>query len=120
LAEQISEVKVLHGFPLRPHSPVLLRRRVGLIDKVPVLQMPPRIPLHIPFGPSLPEHDWSSLEDYTEEGHQLLEAEHYPSQPERIQILDQVYAKFVTAMEAQISSLTDTPPQGQIHQGHGA
>ncbi len=117
VAEQCSEAEVIHDFPVRPHSPVRITRRIGTVDKVPVLNMPPRLPLKIPFGPALQEHDWSELEAMTAEAHRQFSAEHAPVQQEKLQILDQVYTTFVSYMELQICALTDTPPRARSSRG---
>ncbi len=59
--ERVVEVKVHSGFPLRPRSPVSSIVGAAAADKTPVLDMPPKLPLNVPVGPSLQLRCWRAL-----------------------------------------------------------
>ena len=118
LSEQTESVTVLHQFPLRPHSPVQVNLKMGVPDKMPVLQLPPRLPLEVPFGPAREPRDWSSLGGLVEEAKEYMKT-HRTSQPERLQVLDHVYSTFVQEFEVQISEATDTPRRQRSRRGEG-
>ncbi len=99
---------VLRGFPLKPHSPVELKCTVGALEWIPVMDTPTRLPTERPYGPSQEEVDWSPLAATVNEGHQHIDT-YKGSQWENVQVLDQVYDKFVRYFEQQVCLCTDTP-----------
>ena len=99
-AERVVGVTVLRDFPLRPHSPVRCVLEISAGSKTPVLDMPPRLPLVAPFGPTLQPRCWRLLADRMDNA--LRSCGEGISQRERQRILDSAYAHFVEEFERQI------------------
>ena len=116
LAERMQRPKLYDSIPLAPHTVVGTSIGIGQADKVPVLELPSRLPLVEPFGPRREAKDWTALHDRIREGHQYLER-YQTSQPERLQVLDQLYAHFVLLFEQHICERTDTAPRRRSGRG---
>ncbi len=114
-AERVTTVRVLKDFPVRPPSPVLCTLEVSPDGKVPALDVPPRLPLHAPFGPSLPHRDWRTLSGRIDAALAYCDGEH--SQREKQQMLDEVYVHFVAELEQQVCERTDTPRRRRSRRG---
>ena len=114
-ADRVTDVTVLKGFPLKPHSPVLCTLEVSADSKTPVLEMPPRLPLQPPFGPALKTRNWSTLAQRIGDALDLCERQ--SSRREQQQALDSVYAHFVSEMERQVCERTDTPRRMRSRRG---
>ncbi len=79
--------------------------------------MPPRLPTELPYRPSQEPAGWTGpLERRVEEAHQYVTA-YRGSRWENVQVLDQLYAEFVDAFEAQLCLLTDTPRRHKSARG---
>ena len=104
--------------PLKPHSPVscVLELRAG--SKSPVLDLPSRLPLQVPFGPARQPRCWDSVAARVESAFQYL-GQQLTSQRERLQVLDQVYADSLVAFEQQVCDKTDTPQRMKSGRGRG-
>ena len=116
LADDVAACRAIADFPLKPHVPVELALSAQAPTTIPVLAMAPKLPTVTPYGPKQEPHDWSDLEATMQEGHQYYST-HLTSQAERQQVLDQCYAKYVRAFEAQICSATDTPRRPRSTRG---
>ena len=116
LSNKIHGCNVLEGFPLKPHLPVSVAFRVGQLEWVPVLDMPPKLPTEVPFGPRREPLDWRELAGRVEEAHAYV-TNYSGSQWESVQALDQVYSDFVVAFEEQICQLTDVPKRQRSGRG---
>ena len=106
----MSRPQLLEAWPTKPHVAVLIGCNIGEADKVPILEMPTRLPLDEPFGPRREARPWEELHDRVREAHRYLEV-YLTSQPERLQILNQLYAEFVQLFEIHVCERTDTPLQ---------
>ena len=115
-AERMAAPQLLKDFPLKPHTPVMSSIGLGVEDKVPVLEMPPRLPLDVPIGPRREPRSREVLHDRIREGLDYLDP-YLTAQRERLQILDQFYAHFVHEFEMQICELTDTVPKRRSGRG---
>ncbi len=114
-AERVVSVRTLTDFPLRPHSPVKCILEVNGECKTPVLEVPPRLPVQVPFGPRLATRNWSTLATRVNAALDFCERPH--SQREGQQALDEVYAHFVSEMERQVCEITDTPMRRRSRRG---
>ncbi len=110
--DQIISREVLAHFPLAPHSPVRITLEYGAEIFIPVLEVPRKLPLAPPFGPSPCPPDWAPLQARMQEAHEYCD--HWPlglppSQGEKAQVLDQCYASFADAFEEALCLKLDVP-----------
>ncbi len=110
VAERMRRPQLLDDWPTKPHVAVRFGFSIGEADKAPILEMPTRLPLDEPFGPRREARQWTELHDRVREAHRYLEL-YATSQPERLQILDQLYAHFAQLFEQHMCERTDTPQQ---------
>jgi hypothetical protein len=103
-------------FPLTPHSPVRLTCNAGSQAMKPVLELPTKLPLERPFGPSKEAESWEHLQEAMEAAERQLTEERW-EQREQAQLLDVIYGDFVTAFEREVCAQTDTPLRRRSNRG---
>ena len=64
LQTRLRKIEVLSDFLLRPHSPVRLTCSAGSLEWIPVLEMAPRFPTLLPFGPRREPHSCGQLGNF--------------------------------------------------------
>ncbi len=116
IAERVTQVQVHHGFPLRPHSPVSCTIETRRGGRTQVLDMPPRLPLHVPYGPEQERRDWAHLDRTIGDAIQQVRVAG-TSRRQRLDVLDTVYDYYVKELEHQLCLLTDTPRRRRSRRG---
>ncbi len=123
LTEQVISRDVLKDFPLAPHAPVRIVLEYGEEVYIPVLDLPRRLPLVPPIGPTQQPPDWEPLRSRLREAYEYYDIwplGRPPSQPEKAQILDQCYSTFARIFENTLCVLLDVPLQRRSRRGHPA